>query len=59
MNAFEQGYQDFGKGQTTNPYNPNTPKYRDWEFGFNKAFFRNLERITPDQVCRGGQAVQG
>ena len=59
MNAFEQGYQDFGKGQTTNPYNTNTPKHRDWEFGFNKAFFRNAERVRENEARRGSQAVQG
>lgn len=58
MNAFEQGYQDFGKGYLTNPYNKDTPKHRDWEFGFNKAYFRNLERVRENETRRGSQAVQ-
>lgn len=57
MNAFEQGYRDFGKGYTTNPHKKGTPKYRDWEFGFNKAYFRNLERVRENEARRGSQAV--
>jgi hypothetical protein len=57
MNAFEQGYKDFGKGSTTNPYTRDTPKHRDWEFGFNKAYFRNLERVRENENRRRGQTV--
>lgn len=53
MTAFEQGYQDFDKGKTTNPYPKNTSKYRDWESGFNKAYFRNLEKLREDEAGRG------
>jgi hypothetical protein len=53
MNAFEQGYKDFGKGQLTNPYNKDTTKSREWEFGFNKAYFRNLERVREHEARRG------
>jgi hypothetical protein len=58
MNAFEQGYKDFGKGQTTNPYHKDTTKYRDWEFGFNKAYSRNLEWVRDNEHRRRGQGVQ-
>lgn len=58
MNAFEQGYQDFAKGNLINPYNKDTPKHRDWEFGFNKAFFRNAERVRENEARRGSQAIQ-
>lgn len=57
MNAFEQGYKDFGKGQISNPYNKNTPKHRDWEFGFNKAYFANLERVKSNENRRRSQRV--
>lgn len=58
MTVFEQGYKDFAKGQITNPYNPGTPKYRDWEFGFNKSYFRNLEWVRENEARRGSQRVQ-
>lgn len=56
-NAFEQGYKDFGKGQTTNPYNKDTPKYRDWEFGFTKAYRANLDRVRENEDRRRSQRV--
>lgn len=59
MNAFEQGYQDFLKGKLDNPYNPNTTKGKDWQFGFNKAYFRNLEKATKNEDRRRSQRVQG
>ena len=57
INAFEQGYKDFAQGNTTNPYNKNTPKYRDWEFGFNKAYAANLSRVRDDEDRRRSQRV--
>ena len=46
MKPFEQGWQAFKKGDLGNPYEVNTQPHRDWEFGFNKAYFSNLERIN-------------
>lgn len=57
MNAFEQGYKDFGKGQTVNPYNENTSKHRDWAFGFTKAYTANLQRVRDNENRRRGQTV--
>jgi len=59
MNAFEQGYRDFAEGQTINPYNASTSKYKDWELGFNKAYFRNINRAREDEARRGSSTVQG
>lgn len=46
MKPFEQGWQAFKKGNLGNPYEANTQQHRDWEFGFNKAYFSNLERLN-------------
>lgn len=46
MKPFEQGWQAFKKGNLGNPYETNTQQHRDWEFGFNKAYFSNLERLN-------------
>lgn len=59
MNAFEQGYKDFGQGQLSNPYKAGNQKARDWDFGFNKAYFRNLERVRENEARRGGSTVHG
>ena len=28
-----------------NPYEKNTKDHRDWEFGFNKGYYENLEKL--------------
>lgn len=45
MRPDQEGYTDFYKGQITNPYNLDTSRHRDWEFGFNRAYFENLEKV--------------
>ena len=56
MKPFNEGIKAFKEGRLGNPYRENTKDYRDWEFGFNKAYFANLERIE----SRGrGHQVQG
>lgn len=47
MKAFDEGVLAFKKGKNlSNPYKENTSRYRDWEFGFNKAYFANLEMLN-------------
>lgn len=43
MKPFNEGKKDFKVGQLVNPYNPDTTRYREWERGFNSAYFVNLE----------------
>jgi vacuolar-type H+-ATPase subunit C/Vma6 len=45
MKAYDQGYRDFKKGQIENPYKANTNRHRDWQFGFDRAYFENLKRV--------------
>lgn len=50
MKAFEQGQKDFWVGQTYNPFNFDTTKWKEWERGFNKSFYENLERVTNEKT---------
>ena len=45
MMPYEEGIKDFREGSLGNPYKVNTKHKREWEMGFNKAYFRNLERV--------------
>jgi hypothetical protein len=55
MKPFHQGQRDFKypkfrktkKGYILegNPYEENTKDYRDYEFGYNKAFYNNLDNL--------------
>lgn len=64
VNAFEEGYRAFLSGVLDNPYQSDTKQGRDWELGFNKAYFKNKElssgRATKEENIRGrGQEVYG
>ena len=41
----KQGMDAFRKGNLTNPYGKTTNKHKQWEFGFNTAYFQNLEKV--------------
>lgn len=43
--VFKEGRKDFYKGNISNPYNPDTHRSREWERGFNSAYFQNLEKV--------------
>ncbi len=45
MKPFDEGIRAFHKGDLVNPYNPETSRYRDWQFGFDRAYFANLEKV--------------
>ena len=49
MNPYEQGKQAFKTGKLGNPYQAHTRDNREWEIGFNKAYFSNLERVKEDE----------
>jgi hypothetical protein len=44
MKPFQKGADCFNKGRLGNPYPPTTTDHRDWEYGFNKAYFINLKK---------------
>jgi hypothetical protein len=46
LSPFHKGLKDFFRGQLVNPYQAGTQDNRDWEFGFNKSYFSNLERVN-------------
>lgn len=47
--AFTRGGQNFKKGGLDNPYEKDSQEYREWERGFNVAYFQNLERLNGDK----------
>lgn len=63
MKPFHEGQRAFRKPnfrQTKrgyilegNPYEEDTKDYRDWEFGFSKAFYDNLEKVQSREGSGG------
>jgi hypothetical protein len=52
MKPYHEGRQAFRKGRIGNPYKENTKDYRDWEFGWNKGYYQNLERVRKIERAR-------
>ena len=44
---------------TENPYNSNTMQYREWQRGYNFAYFKQLEKVKKDESRRRGKEIHG
>ena len=58
MNAFKgKQYIKNVKGAkiiaTENPYNPNTMQHREWQRGYNFAYYKQLEKVKQYEARRG------
>tara|TARA_R100001460_G_scaffold44205_12_gene80897 strand:+ start:2963 stop:3175 length:213 start_codon:yes stop_codon:yes gene_type:complete len=62
MKPYDAGMKAFKTGKLGNPYAMNTKQNRDWELGFNKAYFFNLEKVKLHEqkfkLRRGSQKIQ-
>ena len=50
---FERGANDFHYGRVTNPFHKDTMQSREWERGFNKAYFEQLEKVKKYEATTG------
>jgi|TARA_R110000782_G_C14774817_1_gene409421 hypothetical protein len=41
----DQGYHAFYKGWLANHYNPNSMAGKEWQKGFDYAYFENIDRL--------------
>ena len=58
MNPFKLGIKHFWNGKMGgNPYEVNTEDHRNYEFGFNKAYFKNLRAVEASE--RAGRQTEG
>jgi len=42
---YEKGYSDFKKGRVLNPFHEDTMQFREWNRGFNVAYFEQLKKV--------------
>lgn len=42
---YQQGYYAFSRGWLGNQYSPETTAGKEWQRGFDAAYFHNLDRI--------------
>jgi hypothetical protein len=52
MFAFEEGYYAFKRGWVVCKYNPETLKGKEWQRGFDLAYFDNLKKVSADATKR-------
>ena len=62
MSAFKKGITAFKVGEFGNPYPANTDSNRQWEAGYNKAYFDNLKKVKEREsrvkkISSGGSRV--
>ena len=63
MKTTERGKSDFKRGSINNPYHyyHKFKQHRDWQLGFNQAYFENLEKVKKDEernkIRGGGQSI--
>ena len=50
--AFKKGFDAFTNPRYTNPYKASVYSHKEWERGFNKAYFENLRKLN-EQTGRG------
>ena len=57
MSVVKAGMKAFRKPQgkmvAANPHEVGTHKHKEWELGFNKAYFQNLERVKKYEARAG------
>ena len=42
---------------TVSPYNENTMQHREWQRGYNFAYFKQLEKVKREEARRRSQEV--
>ena len=47
---YDKGYADFRNGRVGNPFHEDTMQYREWERGFNDAYYEQLKRIQQYEI---------
>jgi hypothetical protein len=45
MKPYDKGYKAFFYGDFNNPYKADTFEYKEWERGFNAAYFVNKQML--------------
>lgn len=43
LRPFEKGKRAFWNGQIGNPYPADSVEHREWQYGFDRAYFNNLQ----------------
>jgi len=54
---FNQGFNAFKRKKLTNPFSDMTMQSREWQRGFNSAYYIQLERVKNAEARRRGEQI--
>ena len=54
---FNQGFSAFKRKKLVNPFNDMTKQSREWQRGFNSAYYMQLERTKNVEARRRGEKI--
>ena len=52
---YQQGYYAFKRGGQINPFHTDTMQFREWNRGYDKAYYENLTKVKKDEQLREGR----
>ena len=47
---YEKGYEDFWRGRVGNPFHKDTMQHREWNRGFNTAYYEQLKKVQGNEA---------
>ena len=56
---YDKGAFAFKRGTNKNPYHFNTMQHREWQRGYNFAYFANLKKVKEYESRNRGKRVHG
>ncbi len=54
---FNTGYDGFKYNRPVNPFHKDTMQFREWNRGFNRAYFDNLKRVKDNEFKKRSRAI--
>lgn len=57
MKPYDEGERAFKRGNLVNPYNVDTARHKDWQFGWDQAYFLNLKKVKEAEDGRKARAT--
>ena len=54
---YTMGFDGFRYNRLVNPFHKDTMQFREWNRGFNKAYFDNLKRVKDNEARTRSRAI--
>lgn len=54
---FLMGYDSFKYGRVVSPFHRDTMQFREWNRGFNTAYYENVKRVKENESSRRSKSI--